>query len=208
MKGYIDDFKKHRDQLRDILSLYTALEVKVLGTNVTKMSDLVSRLFETKPQWEKTLATETQNLELGERSKWIESDASLQAFMEAAEDPVLLKGIVTKKVESRSKEMRDVQSGVQSKKLSELRDELVSSVDELCQKNVDVFELKLAFHAQQLQDTIESSAQFVVRTLSGPHDRLLHEVCFFIAVFLYRSRTVLYQDLRELWKEMVGFGRG
>ena len=157
MKGYIDDFKKHRVQLQETLSLYTALDVKVLVTTVTKMSDLISRLIETKPEWEKTLATETQNRGLGEWSKWIESDASLQAFIEAADDPVF-RGTVTKKVESKSKEMRDVQS----KKLSELRSEMVSSVDELCQENEDVFELKLAFHTQQLQDTIKSSVQLVI----------------------------------------------
>ena len=200
MKGYIDDFKKHRIQLQEILSLYTAFGVKVLVTNV---ANLVSRLFETKPEWEKTLATETQNLGIGERSKWIESDASLQAFIQATDDTVL-KGIVTKKVESKSKEMRDVQS----KKLSELREELASPVDKICQENEDTFELKLAFHTQQLQNTIESSAQFVVRTLSGPYDRLLHEVCPFTAGFVYRSRIVFYQDLRELWKEMVSFGWG
>jgi hypothetical protein len=73
--------------------------------------------IETKPDWEKTLATQTQKL--GDRSKWLESDASLQAVVSAAEDPVL-GGIVTKKVESKPNEMRDVQSI----KLSELRDEL------------------------------------------------------------------------------------
>ena len=166
MSGYIDDFKNHRVQLQEALSLYTASNIKVL---VTKMSDLVSRLFETKPDWEKTLATKTQDL--GDRSEWIESDATLQAVVSAAEDPVL-GGIVTKKVESKSNEMRDVQST----KLSELRDELELSLDELCNRNMDIFESKLAFHTQQLQEAIARSAQYVVRTLSGPHDRLLHEV--------------------------------
>jgi hypothetical protein len=91
MAGYIDDFKNHRVQLQEALSLYTASNIKVL---VTKMSDLVSRLFETKPDWEKTLATKTQDL--GDRSEWIESDAALQAVVSAAEDPVL-GGIVTKR---------------------------------------------------------------------------------------------------------------
>ena len=63
------------------------------------MSDLLSRLFETKPNWEKTLATKTQNL--GDMSEWVESDAALQAVVLAVEDPVL-GGIVTKKVESES----------------------------------------------------------------------------------------------------------
>jgi hypothetical protein len=84
MAGYIDDFKNHRVQLQEALSLYTASNAKLL---VTKMSSLVSRLLETKPYWEKTLATKTQKLE--DRSEWIESDAALQAVVSAAEDSVL-----------------------------------------------------------------------------------------------------------------------
>jgi hypothetical protein len=110
---------------------------------------------------------------------------------------------MTKKVESKFNEMRDVQST----KLSELRDEMKSSLDELCNRNMNIFKVKLAFHTQQLQESITSSAEFVVRTLSGPHDRLRHEVCPFASGFVYRSRTVFYQDMRELWKEMVSLGR-
>jgi len=198
MAGYTEDFKNHRVQLQEVLGLHTASNVTAL---VKKMNDLVSRLLATKPDWEKTLATQTQGV--GDRSKWLESDASLKAVISAAKDPVL-GGILTKKVESKSKSKE--MSDAQSKKLSELRDEMESSVDKLCKGNMDLFELKLAFQTQQLQDSIESSAQFVVRSLSGPHDRLLHEVCPFAAGFVYRLRTVFYQDLRALWKEMVSFG--
>jgi hypothetical protein len=198
MTTYIDDFKEQRVQLQEVLSLYTASNVKVL---VTKMENLLSQLLGTKPDWEKTLATMIQKL--GDRSKWIDSDAVLQDLVSAAEDPVL-GGIATKMVEHKPKEMQDVQSI----KLSELRAELKLSLDDLCNRNMNIFESKLAFRTQQLQDAIESSAQFVVRTLSGPYDRLLHEVCPFAANFIYRSRTVFYQDLRELWKEMVSVGRG
>ena len=190
------EFKNYRLQLQEVLGLHTASNVNVL---VKKMNDLVSRLLATQPDWEKTLATQMQGV--GDRSKWLESDASLQAVISAAKDPVL-GGIVTKKVgsKSKSKEMHDVQS----KKLSELRDKMETSVDKiLCKGNMDLFELKLAFQTQQLQDSIESSAQFVVRKLSGPYDRLQHEVCRFAAGFLYHLRTMFYQDLRELWKEMV-----
>ena len=197
MAGYVDDFKNHRVQLQEALSLHTASNVKGL---VTKMNNLVSRLLATKPDWEKTLDTQTHDV--GDRSKWLESDVSLQAVVSAAEDPVL-GGIATKKVEPKSKEMRDAQST----KLSELRDDLMLSLDVWCKRNMDIFELKLAFHTQQLQDTIKSSADFVVRTLSGPYDRLHHDVCSFTAGFVHHSRIVFYQDLRELWKEMVSFGR-
>jgi hypothetical protein len=175
MSGYVDEFKNHRVQLQEILSLYTASNVKVL---VTKMSDLVSRLLATKPDWEKTLATKTQNL--GDRSEWLNDDATLQDVVSAAEDSVF-GGIATRKVESKSK---DIQCNVQSIKLTELRDELELSLDELCNRNMEIFESKLAFHTQQLQDAIARSAQFVIRTLSGPYDRLLHEVCPFVAGFV------------------------
>jgi hypothetical protein len=84
MSGYIDDFKNHRVQLQEALSLYTASNVNVL---VTKMNDLVSRLLATKPDWEQTLATQTHDV--GDRSKWLESDVSLQAVVSAAEDPII-----------------------------------------------------------------------------------------------------------------------
>ena len=88
MAGYIDDFKNYRVQLQEALSLslslYAASNVKLL---ITMMSNLVSRLFETKPDWEKTPAAKTQNL--GDRSKWSEGGAALQAVVLAVEDPVL-----------------------------------------------------------------------------------------------------------------------
>jgi hypothetical protein len=180
MAGYIEDFKNHRVQLQEALALYTASNVNVL---VGTMSDLVSRLFATKPEWEKTLAEKTQNL--GDRSEWIENDVVLQAVVSAAEDPVL-GGIPTKKIESKSIEMRHVQST----NLSELRDELEVSLDELCNRNMGIFESKLAFHTQQLQESIAKSAQFVVRTLSGPHDRLFHEVNPFVFGLQYHSPTI------------------
>ena len=69
---------------RSSLSLYAASNVKLL---ITKMSNLVSRLFKTKPDWEKTPAAKTQNL--GDRSKWSEGGAALQAVVLAMEDPAL-----------------------------------------------------------------------------------------------------------------------
>jgi hypothetical protein len=65
---------------------------------------------------------------------------------------------------SRSNDIFDVQSV----NLAELRGQLKLSLDEVCGKNMEIFESKLAFHTQQLQDAIARSAQFVVRTLSGP----------------------------------------
>ena len=172
MAGYIDDFKNHRVQLQEALSLYTTSNVNVL---VTKTSDLVSRLFATKPDWEKALAAKTQTL--GNRSEWIQSDTALLAVASAADD--LAYASILKKDEPKSNEKRDVQM----KKFSELRDDLKLSLNELCNRNMDAFESKLAFHTQQLQEAITSSAQFVVRTLSGPYDRLLHEVRPLAAVF-------------------------
>ncbi|KIM47180.1 hypothetical protein M413DRAFT_270783 [Hebeloma cylindrosporum] len=156
------------------------------------MSDLVSRLLATKPEWEKSLATKTQNL--GDRSEWTESDATLIAVVSAAQDPVL-GGMMTNKVESKSNEERDVQST----KLSELRDLLELSLDELCKRNMDIFQSKLAFHTQQLQEAIASSAQFVVRTLTleaKEWDRLLYYQLTIKKVVLARI-TSLYENFAK-----------
>jgi len=117
------------------------------------MSNPVSRPFETNPDWEKTLATKTQNL--GDRREWIESDAALQAVISATDVPVL----GGHRDEGRVEIQRDARC--QSTKLSELRDELKLSAD-MCNRNMDIFES--AFHTQQLQEAIGRSAQFVVRT--------------------------------------------
>jgi len=179
MAGYIDDFKNHRVQLQEALSIYTASNVNVL---VTKTSDLVSRLFATDPNWEKALTAMTQHL--GDRNKWLESDAALQAVFWAAQNPVL-GDVATKKIESKS-------TYVQSAMPLELRDELELSLDEFCNRNMDIFELKLVFRDRQLRETIATSAQFVVQTLSGPHDRLLHEVPPFGVAFVYHSPTIFF----------------
>jgi len=54
------------------------------------------------------------------------------------------------------------------------------SLDALCERNLNMFELKLNFHTQKMEETILNSARFVVRTLSGPSDRLRNEVCIII----------------------------
>jgi len=170
MLGYIGEFKDHRDQLREALSLYTASNVTAIAT---RMADLVSGLFATKPEWEMTLAAKIQTL--GDRSEWVKSDAALQDVVSAADDPVY-GGILTKNLKSKTDDMGVAQGA----NLSELRNKLAMSFDELCRRNMDIFESKLAFHTQQLQAAIMNSAQFVVRTLSGPHDRLLHEASRFV----------------------------
>jgi len=206
MTGYIDDFKNHRVQLQEALSLYTASNIKGLVMKMNDLNHLISRLLKIKPDWEKTLATKTQSL--GDRSEWIESDAALQAVVSASEDPVL-EGIATKEVESKP-------SDIQSIKLSELRDELDLSLDKLCNRNMDIFESELELlgtpsRTVESQEAIARSAQFVVRTLSGPYDRLLHEVPpFGVVAFVYHSPTFVFvgldhKDLRALWKEMVSF---
>ena len=105
MAGHIDGFKNHRVQLQEALSLYTASNANIL---VMKMSDLVSRLLATKPDWERMLAVMTQHL--GDRNEWLESEAALQAVVLATQN-LVLGGITAKKVDSKS---RDVQSAMLS----------------------------------------------------------------------------------------------
>ncbi|KIM37236.1 hypothetical protein M413DRAFT_448725 [Hebeloma cylindrosporum] len=178
MAGYIDDFKSHRVQLQEALSLYTASNVNVLVTKMSDVADLVSRLFATKPEWEKTLATKTQCL--GDQNKWMEDDATLQAVVLAAEDPVL-GGIATKKVESKSNEMRDGQST----KLSDLRNELQLSLEQLCSRN--------RIFSSRSWLSIPSN----FKKLSRAQRNLWFEHCQVPMIVSY-----IRYDLCELWKEM------
>ena len=61
--------------------------------------------------------------------------------------------------------------------LSVLKEDLQLSLDVLCRRNAELFELKLRLHTERLEKAILHSARFVITSLSGPHDRLEHEVC-------------------------------
>ncbi|KAF8894834.1 hypothetical protein BD779DRAFT_1797749 [Infundibulicybe gibba] len=65
-----------------------------------------------------------------------------------------------------------------------LKNTIHSSLAELCRRNSEVFFRKFELQTKQMQDAVAKSAEYIVRELSGPYDRLRNE------------------NLRQLWKEM------
>jgi hypothetical protein len=158
MLGYIEEFNGYRVLLMQGLSIEMATGVDSL---VSKMDTMLSRLFTPKLDWEKDLVTKTRAL--GDVNTWVGDSSTLQALVSAANDPKFERSLgITKDSEIES-----------------TRDGLLLSLNTLCERNMEIFELKLDLHTRQLQVSIEHSAQYVVRTLSGPHDRLFHEVLDF-----------------------------
>jgi len=155
MLGYIEEFNGYRVLLMQGLSIEMATGVDSL---VSKMDTMLSRLFTPKLDWEKDLVTKTRAL--GDVNTWVGDSSTLQALVSAANDPKFERSLgITKDSEIES-----------------TRDGLLLSLNTLCERNMEIFKLKLDLHTRQLQESIEHSAQYVVRTLSGPHDRLFHEV--------------------------------
>jgi hypothetical protein len=159
MLGYIEEFNGYRVLLMQRLSIEMATGVDSL---VSKMDTMLSRLFTPKLDWEKDLVTRTRTL--GDVNTWARNSSTLQALVSAANDP---------KFETISLGITK-DSGIES-----TRDGLLLSLNTLCERNMVIFELKLDLHTRQLQELIERSSQYVVRTLSGPYDRLFHEVSGF-----------------------------
>ena len=168
MLGYIEEFNGYRVLLMQGLSIEMATGVDSL---VSKMDTMLSRLFTPKLDWEKDLVTKTRAL--GDVNTWVGDSSTLQALVSAANDPKFERSLgITKDSEIES-----------------TRDGLLLSLNTLCERNMEIFELKLDLHTRQLQESIEHSAQYVVRTLSGPHDRLFHEVLDFSSLLSVFANT-------------------
>jgi hypothetical protein len=163
MLGYIEEFNGYRVLLMQGLSIEMATGVDSL---VSKMDTMLSRLFTPKLDWEKDLVTKTRAL--GDVNTWVRDSSTLQSLVSAANDPKS-EGYVA-----------SISLGItMDAEIESTRDGLLLSLNTLCERNAEIFELKLDLHTRQLQESIEHSAQYVVRTLSGPHDRLFHEVLDF-----------------------------
>ncbi|KAF8153021.1 hypothetical protein B0H34DRAFT_721867 [Crassisporium funariophilum] len=167
MLEHINAFNKYGLQLQQALSIRTASGVDNL---VSKMDQLLTRLFIPQTDWEKKLVTQTR--ELGDPREWIGDTDILQMLARTAHDPVLR---MSSSIITQEQMSRDDPGGFRAATVVEkMKTDLRLSLDSLCDKNIDVFVWKLDLQTQSLQDAITTSAREVVRTLSGPHDRLLH----------------------------------
>ncbi|PPQ83090.1 hypothetical protein CVT25_003794 [Psilocybe cyanescens] len=189
MLGHIAEFNEQRVRLQQTLQVQVAVGVEDL---VLKMDILLSHFFTPKFDWEKDLDKETRNL--GPPSTWINEYALLQSLILMTKDPAFSFTYAAGKLAADKTE--DTDKPVESEKdkakiafatdaqLTKVKKELELSLDILCERNKDMFEVKLSFHTKQVEQSIANSAQLVIKSLQGPYDRLVHE------------------DLRHLWKEM------
>jgi len=159
MLGYIKEFHDCRALLMHELSIEMATSLNSL---VSKMDTMLSRLYTPKLDWEKDLVPRTRTL--GDVNIWARNNSTLQDLISGTNDS---------KIESISLGVR------KDSEIELIRDGLLLSLNTLCERNMATFELKLDLHTRQLQEAIDHSAQYVVKTLSGPYDRLDHQVLDF-----------------------------
>ncbi len=67
-------------------------------------------------------------------------------------------------------------SGDKSAKIDQLQKELRLSVVDACKENKESFERKLNYYSEQLEKSMKTNADYIVKKLSGPYDRLNHKV--------------------------------
>jgi len=181
MLSYIADFSQYRTLLQQALSIQMASGVSDL---VSKMDVLLSSVFEPTSDWEKMLAKNTR--QLGAPSSWMQDTETLTTLIASSE------------------ESSTVDVGmVSTTQLQKIRTELTVSLDILCDRNAEMFDLKLSMHSTKIQEAIANSAHHVVKTLSGPYDRLDNKVLYDLSFKIFVIDLTSDQDLRELWKEMV-----
>jgi len=155
MLSYIADFSQYRTLLQQALSIQMASGVSDL---VSKMDVLLSSVFEPTSDWEKTLVTKTR--QLGAPSSWMHDTETLATLIASSEESSI------------------VDVGMASNtQFQKIRTELAVSLDVLCDRNAEIFDLKLSMHSIKIQEAIANSAHHVVKTLSGPYDRLHNKVC-------------------------------
>ena len=172
MLGHIEEFNRFRLLLQEALSIQVASGVDDL---VFKMDMVLASLFSPKANWEKELASQSRRL--GKMEAWINDGETLLSLVSKSKDPLLNVHVERSELEILTE-------------LQHLKKDIGMSLDELCERNLNMFELKLNLHTQKMQEAILNSARFVVRTLSGPYDRLHNEVCNVMFTPLQFVRTL------------------
>lgn len=172
MLVYIADFEAYRVRLHQALSMQVASGVSDL---VTKMDALLSRLFAPKAPWEIDTARRLDAIRTSDANhQWITDPQALQALVLATGDSEMSFSTSPDSSQDAMAPMMHTRMDLQYERLKE---DLQLSLDDLCKKNRDLFNLQLRLYAERLEQAIMISARMVIRTLEGPHDRLENEVC-------------------------------
>lgn len=165
MLGYVQTFSDHRNHLQQIVSLQVASGV---GDLVSKMNSVLSQLYKPKSGWERELDDRTHRL--GNPAKWLDDESTLRSMVALTDDPTLPVPPLGQENPS---------DFLVKSRLQRVRMELEMSLDVICERNMDRFELRLNFFAYQMQEAIQESTHTIVQALSGPFDRLENEVRLF-----------------------------
>ena len=180
MLKYITDFGQHRTSLHEALAIQMASGLCDISTQVnvlvSKMDLLLSNVFEPTFNWEKSLAKKTRQL----GTSWIEDTEALKNLISISEETEPFKPLVSA---SKKPSDSDVVK-VPSELVQKIKMGLTVSLDKLCEQNAEMFTLKLKMHTTRLQEDIANSAHHIVKSLSGPYDRLQNAVCF--SLLFYR----------------------
>lgn len=184
---FVSTFDELRNRLILAVTFQTASDV---GRMVTSMDTILSLLFAARDADEKK---ELKRINDAGRDKLkTDSDALAKLLAPTGDSSMERIPISRHKVDGDEKkstfkpDTRKVNTDMQ---VQELQKDLSASVDELCEKNWKYFERSLALYTDQLQKSIDYSADRVILTLSGPYDRLQHEVSRFT---LNRVSSVIF----------------
>ena len=175
-------FDQLRNRLSQILTVRIAADtnnlVNEMRTLNASVGSLLARLFLPRAGWERDVDQKRVELvkESGKDSKEILNDPqALKILADLTQDPLL----DSKNTQENLRGSKAVNSArALPTEIDALKKDLNSSLAVLCKRNEETFKLKLDFHTEQLQNAIHDSAQYVVQSLTGPHDRLRNEVGF------------------------------
>jgi hypothetical protein len=188
------NFQRFQAFIQQMLTIQIASDV---GNLLQTMDLALTRLFSPKDKPQRQFMAKLR--ESGKsHSDFIKDTENLQDLLNTDEDS--LSSQIAGKDDSRAK--ADLKDSLLNQ-TEQLKKEIYLPLETLCKRNQERFELRLKYYTRQLQVAIDNSADRVIRSLSGPYDRLQNKVCL---SFHYLHKTIykiIAQDLKALWKEMV-----
>lgn len=162
--SHITTFRLRNTKLQQILTLQIASDVNSLvdrSINVdAKMDLLISHVFSPNSDWEKAAAKKARQY------------SKMKDGKNLANNPEYLEALILD-----SKLNPEGTNGNKFAMIEQLQKDLRLSVEDVCKENKESFERKLHYYTEQLEKSMKTNADYIVKKLSGPYDRLKHKVC-------------------------------
>jgi hypothetical protein len=134
---------------------------------VSKMDLLLGRLFSPQEPWELEVTAKLRQLKIAGNIDWLNDSNTVKSLAISTGDT---------SVNMDADPFNMIENAKIDLQVNVLKEHLHLSIDALCSRNLELFELKLKLHTERIEKAILHSARFVISSLSGPHDRLEHEV--------------------------------